>query len=139
MRQRCLNSNCKEFKYYGDRGITICSRWCGKDGFRNFISDLGPKRFTGVSLHRTDNDGNYEPENVVWADRCTQARNMRNNRRLMFDGRCQTLVEWAIELGMKAGTVGARLDRGWTVAEALTKPVEFRKPFSQWAPRVRPS
>jgi hypothetical protein len=137
MRQRCRNPRCKEFKYYGMRGITVCPRWCGKNGFKNFLADLGVKPSAGLSLHRIDNDGNYQPGNVVWADRFTQARNMRNNRRLTFNGRCQTLVEWASEVGIKPGTLGARLKRGWTVAEALTRPVEPRKPFSQWAPRPR--
>ena len=138
MRQRCLNANCREFKYYGGRGITICQRWAGPDGFRNFLADLGPKPFAGASLHRVDNDGNYAPRNVVWADRRTQARCTRGNRVLAHAGRRQTLIEWAEELGAKAGTLGARLARKWSVAATLTKPVEPRKPFAQWAPRVRP-
>jgi hypothetical protein len=27
MKERCLNPNSKDFKYYGGRGITICPRW----------------------------------------------------------------------------------------------------------------
>jgi hypothetical protein len=137
MRQRCNNPRCKEFTFYGGRGITICRRWDRKNGFKNFLTELGPKPSAGLSLHRVDNDGDYRPGNVVWADRVTQARNMRNNRRLTFDGRCQTLGAWAVELGMKPGTLGARLARGWTVAEALTKPVERRRPFREWAHRAR--
>jgi hypothetical protein len=66
MRQRCFNSKSKSFAGYGGRGITVCSRWIKKDGFRNFLTDLGEKP-KGYSLHRIDNDGDYTPKNCIWA------------------------------------------------------------------------
>src|SRR5438128_8072664 len=27
IKKRCFNPNCKQYKYYGDRGITICNKW----------------------------------------------------------------------------------------------------------------
>jgi len=41
MKERCLNKKCEEYKYYGKRGITICDRWLGKNGFINFYKDIG--------------------------------------------------------------------------------------------------
>jgi hypothetical protein len=42
MRQRCVNPNCPDFKYYGGRGIIICGRWLGFEGFKKFLTDMGP-------------------------------------------------------------------------------------------------
>lgn len=37
MKQRCYNSNIKQYKDYGGRGIIICDEWLGKDGFFEFL------------------------------------------------------------------------------------------------------
>jgi len=73
MRQRCLNKNNPDFKYYGGRGIIICKRW---DKFENFYEDMGrcPK---GLTLERSQNNLGYSKENCYWASRTTQSRNRR--------------------------------------------------------------
>ena len=43
MLQRCNNPNSHNYKYYGARGISVCARWLGKDGFDNFVMDLGER------------------------------------------------------------------------------------------------
>lgn len=59
---RCTKPNVSNYKYYGGRGITVCDRW--RD-FANFLADMG-ERPEGLQLGRIDNDGNYEPGNVMW-------------------------------------------------------------------------
>ena len=73
MRKRCMNPNNPNYHLYGGRGITICDRW---DNFPNFIEDMGPKP-EGYTLERLDTNGNYEPDNCVWATLETQNRNRR--------------------------------------------------------------
>lgn len=73
MRRRCSNPDHPAYKYYGGRGIQVCERW---NCFAAYLEDVG-ERPSGYSLDRVDNDGNYEPGNVRWADRSTQAKNRR--------------------------------------------------------------
>lgn len=73
---RCFKSQAKSFRYYGGRGITVCTRWLGKDGFANFVQDVGP-RPEGKTLDRINNNENYEPGNVRWATSFVQAQNRR--------------------------------------------------------------
>jgi hypothetical protein len=137
MHQRCNNPRCRVYKHYGDRGIQVCRRWSGSNGFRHFLSDVGPQPFTRASIHRLDNDGDYTRRNVSWADAKTQARHMCSNRVLEYKGETKILVEWAERMGMKPGTLGARLAKGWSVMRALTRAVDPRRPFSPWANRRR--
>jgi len=75
MRRRCNNMKDKQFPGYGGRGIQVCDRWLGKDGFKNFIEDMGYKPTPEHSIERINNDGNYEPGNCKWATRLEQEFN----------------------------------------------------------------
>ena len=124
MLQRCNNEKCPNYKNYGARGITVCERWTS---FDNFLEDLGP-RPTGMSLERIQVDGNYEPSNCKWATYEEQQNNRTNNVRLTFQGRTQTLSQWAREYNLPVMGVWARIQRlGWSIEKALTTPMKKKK------------
>jgi hypothetical protein len=75
--RRCEDPDCVEYEYYGGRGISLYGPWHDVTVFIQWIeANLGP-RPEGMTLDRIDNDGNYEPGNVRWADRLTQRHNGR--------------------------------------------------------------
>jgi hypothetical protein len=80
MRMRCLNKKYKGYHLWGGRGITICERWQGVDGFKNFLADMGP-RPSGYSIERINNDGNYNKDNCKWATAMEQANNTRSTNK----------------------------------------------------------
>jgi len=111
-------------KHYGARGITISKRWTGKNGFRNFLQDMGRKPSPELTLERKNNNGPYSPRNCKWADRLEQANNKRNNLRITFGGLTKTIPEWSRLVGLSAGTLRARLlNSGWTTRKALLEPL----------------
>ena len=79
MLSRCYNPTNIWYKEYGGRGISVCDRWLGPEGFRNFTEDMGecPE---GLSLDRIDVNGNYEPNNCRWASASIQGFNCRQHR-----------------------------------------------------------
>ena len=78
MRNRCLNPKNISYKDYGGRGITVCKRWQGPQGFQNFLADMG-ERPRGKSIDRINANGNYEPGNCRWATKKVQANNKRTS------------------------------------------------------------
>ena len=91
MRRRCYSSICKDFKFYGARGIKICRRW---RSFANFLADMGEKP-PGLTIDREDNDGNYEPTNCRWATRADQVKTKRGNFVKGMQGRRGADAPWA--------------------------------------------
>lgn len=125
MHNRCYDSNVKSFKDYGGRGITVCDRWHGRQGFHAFLADMGEKP-EGATLDRIDNNGPYSPENCRWATRYEQASNKRNNRWITANGQTKTLSQWARDLNTSTGLILYRLKAGMSEEQAVTKPVSKR-------------
>ena len=122
MLQRCFNPKNKKYPRYGGRGITVCDRW--KNSFENFLEDMGERPSTDHSIEREDNDGNYCPENCVWATLKEQSRNKSVTHLLTYDGRTKCLTDWAKEMGLLQVTLHNRIRRyKWSIEKALTTPV----------------
>ena len=116
MHQRCNNRSCRAFEDYGGRGIRICARW---KKFENFFADMGHP-LPGMSLNRRNNNGDYSPENCHWATKLEQAGNTRRTIHLTFDGKTQTLREWAADLNVKYRRLYKRYLMGWAVDRILS-------------------
>ena len=121
MMQRCGNPNNKSWPDYGGRGITVCDRWKGADGYHNFVADMGP-RPGGMTLEREDSSGHYEPSNTRWATPKEQQNNRRVNVFITHAGVTLSLTEWSERLGLSRNAVSERLRKGWSKEAAVTTP-----------------
>jgi hypothetical protein len=74
MKARCRNPKSPDFDWYGGRGILVCDRWF--DSFEAFLDDMG-EHPPGLTLDRSDNSGDYEPDNCVWSTAKEQTNNKR--------------------------------------------------------------
>ena len=120
IQQRCENPNTPQYPDYGGRGIRVCGRWREpKNGFLNFLADIGPRPSSKHSIDRIDVNGHYEPGNCRWATASEQARNKRNNRVLTYGGRTQCMMDWAEELGVSYRRLAYRISLGWTAEQAF--------------------
>ena len=81
IKARCHNKRREDYLLYGGRGIRVCRRWSGKNGFISFLFDMGLKPDPKLSLDRIDNNKNYSKGNCRWADAHTQRVNQRRVQR----------------------------------------------------------
>lgn len=77
---------------------------------------------------------------------CTEVGSRANGnaiKMLEFNGKNQTIKEWSDETGLYTTTIYSRLRAGWSVKDALTKPIQtnsrdleyngVQKPLEEWA------
>jgi hypothetical protein len=83
MLSRCHSPTCKDYKFYGAKGIVVCDRW---HTFENFLADMGePEK--GMTIERIKSSENYEPGNCEWlshSENCRRAAISRRAKRLTF-------------------------------------------------------
>ena len=121
---RCTEPKCSAYKRYGGRGITVCERWFK---FENFLADMGEKPSKNLSLDRIDGNGNYEPSNCRWATSIEQATNRDCVRRLEYQGDIYSLAALARLANCSEEVIRYRLNRGWSVVDAVEKPVRQKR------------
>jgi len=119
MKSRCRNKKHPAYHNYGGRGISYHPTW---EEFPSFLADVGERAFEGATLDRIDNQGNYVPENVRWADRKTQRRNSRQIVIVEINGETKLFTEWCTTYNIAIASVHRRLKKGETLVSALTRP-----------------
>lgn len=121
--KRCYYPKAINYYLYGGRGITVCDEW--RDSFQAFYDwSMANGYEPGLSIDRIDNDGPYSPENCRWVSLDVQANNKRTSHYLTYNGETKTVSQWAHERGMLKETLFERLKKGWSIEDALTKPVQ---------------
>ena len=118
MKQRCTNTQNKQWCNYGGRGITLCDDWSSFDNFRRDMEDTYTR---GLSLDRIDNDKGYSKENCRWATASQQTRNNRRNVWVTFRGKTQVLQDWAKELGVSRQSFYYWVKKGMTYDQAVER------------------
>ena len=121
LRDRCINKNSKQYKDYGERGISVCDEW--KNSFIEFEKWAVSKGYNDtLTIERIDVNGNYCPENCKWIPLKQQGWNKRNSRLITYKGETKSLAEWSFLLKFNYWKVHQRLNRlGWSVDRAFTE------------------
>lgn len=120
---RCSNPNVKCYERYGGRGITVCDEWKGEHGFEHFKKWAITNGYRDdLTIDRKNVNGNYCPENCKWSTIKEQNNNKRKNIKLKYNGKEQTIAQWAEELGVSYSMLYSRIKKGWSVEKALITP-----------------
>lgn len=124
MVSRCHNEADRSYRWYGARGIEVCSLWRSSyEEFERYIaSTIGP-RPDGAHLDRINNDIGYEPGNVRWSSPKKNANNRSNSRLVTAFGETKTAAEWADDSELVSRQrIASRVSAGWSPEEAILTP-----------------
>jgi len=123
VRKRCYNPRCDKYKYYGGKGITVCTEWLNSfESFRDWALANGYENH--LTIERTNNDLGYEPTNCKWVTAAEQKLNMTSNVNLTAFGETKTVSQWADDkrCPVSANTLYQRVEKNWPHEKAITKP-----------------
>ena len=117
IKKRCFNVNDTAYSKYGARGITMCDEWRNSfETFYNWCINNGWQQ--GLEIDRENNDGNYEPNNCRFVTRKVNSNNRRSNVFIEYNGKRQTVTQWANEYNLDPEILRGRLKRK-SLAECL--------------------
>jgi hypothetical protein len=111
MHKRCRAKRGKNLRDYSGRGIRVCARWSGRDGFKNFLSDMGEPPH-GMSIGRKDNNAIYSPENCEWETPVQQQNNTRSNVFGWLNGERMTAAQIAKRVGKDRSVIARQIKLG---------------------------
>ena len=121
MISRCFDPKNKSYKFYGERGVTVCDEWRHDPiAFIKWGMDNGYKK--GLTLDKDINGPGllYSPNTCRFVTHKENCNNTRRCRKISFKGQQKTLSEWSEILGFNRGVLSSRLNSGWDIEKALT-------------------
>ena len=78
--KRCYNPNCKCYKWYGGKGITVCDKWRNEYiSFRDWALLNGYA--DGLTIDRINPDDNYHPLNCQWITQSENTAKMQRQKK----------------------------------------------------------
>ena len=119
MKGRCNNPNCKAYKNYGGRGITVSPEWQEYATFKKWALNNGYAE--GLTIERVDVNKGYSPENCKWATRKEQLRNTRRNIYITYNNETMCAKDWSNKFGIPQNVLIARYKRGLPLEMVFSK------------------
>lgn len=122
MKRRCKSNPC-----YVNRHIKVCNRWSGKNGYLNFLNDMGERPSEKHTIDRIDVNGDYCPENCRWATPKEQSNNKTTNIYLTYNGITKTLSQWSEYYELPYKRCFNRYSSGLSFEEIFDKDLRKRR------------
>ena len=100
--------------------------------FPGFLLALGPRPAPSYTVDRVGHaNPEYSPTNTRWASKPLQTANRRSTRLLTdSQGTTRPAAEWARLFGLTSKLILQRVDRGWSVDDAVKTPAGDRRSAS---------
>lgn len=120
MLQRCYYKKHIDNEWYSAKGLEVCDEWRHDfEAFYRWAQATGYHE--GLSIDRIKNDKGYSPDNCRWATPSEQANNRTTNINITYQGRTQTLKQWARELDIHYLSLYHRYKKGVPFEIAITQ------------------
>lgn len=133
----CCDPEHPFYKNTGRYGVSICDEWKNSyEAFREWALENGWEE--GKCIGRRDTTGDYTPENCVCCTRAELAqvhkagrtrpvgRARSAERVVVYWGKERRLGDLCEEKGLSLNTVLNRLNRGWTIEDAVDRKFRIR-------------
>ena len=117
-------SNYHEKHLYFEKGVRVCDEWINNyDSFYKWAIDNNLKK--GLQIDRIDSNGNYEPSNCRVVTPVVNCNNRENTFRVKYNNKESAFMMLIREKGLldSAGTIRARIKRGWSIIDAINTPI----------------
>lgn len=125
MNYRCYNKKSKSYKYYGERGVTVCEEWKTVNPFVEWAINNGYD--DNLEIDRINPYGNYEPSNCRWITMVEQQNNKTDNVYLEYNGTTKTMAQWSKEYEIRQNVFRKRLLSKWPLERILHEPIHKNK------------
>lgn len=128
MKRRCTDPNDINYKYYGLKGVTVCSDWL--QSFETFEKDMFPTYAKNLTLDRKDGSLGYSKENCRWVDMSVQNynkpisdRNTSGQVGVSFDTKCS---KWRAYIGVNKRKISLGFFENFDCAVQARKQAEIK-------------
>lgn len=134
MKTRCYNSKSKHYKWYGARGIKVCSEWLntetvpsisrGRPCIKGWLAfeewALNNGYSEELTLDRIDVNKGYSPDNCCWSTMKEQANNKTKGcYRISYKGQTKNILEWAKVFHIPYSSLWIRITHGDKLEDVL--------------------
>lgn len=130
MKYRCYDKRSKDYRFYGDRGISVCKEWLESfEAFYNWAISNGYKK--GLSIDRIDSSKNYCPDNCRFILMADQGKDTRKCKKIFYNGKeYRSLSHFCEEHNIKYYAARSRFRYGWAIEDIINiEPVIGRNQF----------